>query len=103
MNGVLLRTAGLEAASELGRGERHGGIFKESLEHIVKVHKAIGKKGMKMDASVFIERKHQMMRKGRIAPCQWVLGKYLIGVGHLFEEEEWGSAWRCARYDGCDD
>ena len=53
-NKVLIRTAGLEAPSQLGRGERHGGIFKDHLKHIVKVHRVIGKKGMKMDASVAI-------------------------------------------------
>ena len=42
VNGVLIRIAGLEAPSLLGRGERHGGIFKDHLEHIVKVHNVIG-------------------------------------------------------------
>ena len=47
-NGVLLRTAALEAPSQLGRCERHGGIFKENLLHVVTVHKVIGKKAMEM-------------------------------------------------------
>ena len=47
-NGVRIRIAGLEAPSQLGRGDRHGGIFNDHLNHIVKVHKVIGKKGMKM-------------------------------------------------------
>ena len=89
-NGVLIRTAGLEAPSQLGRGERHGGIYKNHLKHMVKVHRVIGKKGMKMAASAAIERKNRMMRNGGIAPCQWVLGKCSRGVGHLLEEEVWG-------------
>ena len=52
VNGVLLRTLGLQAPSQLGRGERHGGIFKENLKLIVKAHKVIVKKGMKMLGSV---------------------------------------------------
>ena len=54
-DGVPIRIAGLEAPSELGQGERHCGIFKDHLKHIVKVHRVIGKKGMKMAASVAIE------------------------------------------------
>ena len=45
---------------------------------------------MKMAASIAIEVNNQMMRKGGIAPAQWVLGKFPRGVGHLLEEEEWG-------------
>ena len=51
-NRVRIRTAGLEAPSQLGRGERHGGIFKENLKLIVKAHKVIVEKGMKMLGSV---------------------------------------------------
>ena len=31
-----------------------------------------------------------MLRKGGVAPRQWVLGKFPRGAGHLLEEEEWG-------------
>ena len=82
-NGVLIRTSGLEAPSQLGRGERHGGIFEDHLKSIVKAHKAIGKKGMQMAASVVIECKNEMMQKGGTASCQWVLGKFPKGVGYL--------------------
>jgi hypothetical protein len=80
----------LEAPSQLGRCERHGGIFKDNLLHVVTVHKVIGKKAMKMAAAVSISCKNEMMRKGGIAPCQCVRGKFPRGVGHLLEEEEWG-------------
>ena len=43
-----------------------------------------------MAASVAIECKIEMMRKGGIAPCQWDLGAFPRGVGHLLEEEGWG-------------
>ena len=71
-------------------GERHGGIFKKNLKRIVKVHKVIGRKGMKMAASVSVECKNLITRKGGIATCQWVLGKFPRGGGHLLEDEEWG-------------
>ena len=85
-----IRTAGLEATSQVGRGECHCGIFKDHLKHVVKVHKVIGNKGMKMAAFVAIECKNQMMRNGGLVPCQWVLGKFPRGTGHLLVEEEWG-------------
>ena len=50
--------------SALGRGERHGGIRRENLKHIVKVHKVIAKKGTKMAASVATECENEMMKKG---------------------------------------
>ena len=78
----------LAAPSQLGREERHGGILKENFKHFVKVHKIIGKKGMKMASSTAIESKNEMMREGGIAPCQCVIGTFPRGVGHLLEEEE---------------
>ena len=90
VNGVLIRTAGLAAPSPLGRGERHAGIFKDKVKHVVKAHRVIGEKVMKMAVSFAIEYKNLMMRKGGIAPCQWVLGKFPRGAGQLLEEEEWG-------------
>ena len=56
----------------------------------MKVFRIVGKDDMKVAASVAIENKNNMMRKGGIAPAQWVLGKFPRGVGHLLEEEEWG-------------
>ena len=52
--GVIIRTAGLEAPTQIGRGERHGGIFKSNLKHLVKVFRIVGKNDMKVAASVAI-------------------------------------------------
>ena len=68
--GVMIRTAGLEAPSQLVRAERHGGFFKTNLQHVVTVHKVIGKKAMKMAVALSISYKNELMRKGGIAPCQ---------------------------------
>ena len=88
VHGVLIRTTGSEAPSQLRRGQRlfESSRIKENLKHIVKVHKVIGKRGMKMAASVAIECKNEMVRKGGIAPGQWILGKFPRGVGRLLEE-----------------
>ena len=79
----------------MGRGERHGGIFKENLKHIVKVHKVIGNKGMKMATSVAIEYKNEMISKGDIASCQWVRGRFPRCVGHLLVETSGGNLASC--------
>ena len=80
----------MEAPPQRGHRERHRGIFKDHLKQIGKVHKIIGKKAMKMAVSVSIECKNEMMRKGGIVPCQWVLAIIPRGAGHLLEEEQWG-------------
>ena len=88
--GVYQRVAGVEAHEQIGRGERHGGIFKENLSYVVKAHKIAGKTNMKIAAATVIANKNEMCRKGGIAPSQWVLGKYPRGVANLLEGEELG-------------
>ena len=39
---------------------------------------------------VAVETKNDSMRKGGIAPSQWVIGKLPRRPGDLCEEEEWG-------------
>jgi hypothetical protein len=88
--GVYQRVAGVEAAEQIGRGERHGGIFKENLAYVVNAHKVTGKRQMKLAAAQVIAAKNEMCRKGGISPSQWVLGKFPRGVASLLEEEEIG-------------
>ena len=45
---------------------------------------------MKSMMHVAVEMKNDLMRKGGIAPSQWVIGKYPRRPGDLCEEEEWG-------------
>ena len=87
---VYLRTAGVEAAEQLGRCERHGGIFKHNLSLVVTACGIQGKAAMKMAAATCVSVKNEFVRQGGIAPSQWVLGKFPRGVGHMLEEEERG-------------
>ena len=89
-NGVYIRVAGVEAAEMIGRGERHGGIFKENLSAVVSAHKVSGKHQMKIASTIVQNNKNETVRKGGIAPAQWVLGKYPRGVARLLEDEELG-------------
>ena len=45
---------------------------------------------MKSIMYVAVETKNDSMRKGGIAPSQWVIGKYPRRPGELCEEDEWG-------------
>ena len=78
----------MESPEHLGTGERHGGILEENLARVVRANNVVGKRGVKLAASVVINIKNEYMRKGGIAPIQWVLGKYPRAVAHLMEEEE---------------
>ena len=68
MNCVYQRVAGLEAAEQIGRGERHGGIFKTNMSALVNAHQVTGKKQMKMAAAVCVSAKTEMCRKVAYPP-----------------------------------
>ena len=85
-----MRTAGVEAAEQIGRCERHGGILKHNLSVVVSACGIKGKAAMKMAAATCVSAKNELVRQGGIAPSQRVLGKFPRGVGHVLEEEELG-------------
>ena len=87
---VYQRQAGVEAHEMIGRVERHNGIWKGNMRATVKAHKIVGKQNMKLAGDVVTNNKNDMVRKGGIAPSQWVIGKFPRGVGHMLEEEELG-------------
>ena len=89
-HGVYLTTAGVEAAEQIGRCERHGGMIKQNLSLVVTACGIKGKAAMKMAAATCVSAKNELVRHGGIAPSQWVLGKFPRGVGHMLEEEELG-------------
>ena len=89
-NGTYLRQAALEAPEQIGRGERHGGIFKHMLNVVIKEHNVSGKDEMKLAAVVVQETKNDSMRKGGFAASQWVLAKYPRRPGLQGCEDEWG-------------
>ena len=56
-HGVYLRTAGVEAAEQIGRCERHGGIIKQNLSLVVTACGIKGKAAMKMAAATCVSAK----------------------------------------------
>ena len=89
-NGTYLRQAALEAPEQIGRGERHGGIFKGLMKPVIKQHHVRGKEQMKQVAAVVAEEKNDGMRRNGFAPSQWVLAKFPRRPGSMAEEAEWG-------------
>ena len=87
-NGTYIRPVGVEAPEQIGRGERHGGVWKKDLKHVVKEHNVTGKEQMKIAASVAIETKNNFLRVGGFSPSQWVLGKSPRGVGRAISDED---------------
>ena len=73
--GVQIRQIGVEAHEQLGRTERHGGIFKRILARVVLERKVRGGETMKMAAAQVIATKNEMSRHGGFSPSQWVLSK----------------------------
>ena len=89
-HGVYVRPVGLESPEQLGRGERHGALFKKNMKRVIKQHHIVTKDGMKAAAVESITAKNEVLRKGGFSTSQWVLGKFPRGVGHILDEEELG-------------
>ena len=89
-NGVCQRVAGVEAAEQIGRGERHGTILKENFNHVCLSTEVIGKDMVKKALAVGVAMKNEMIRYGGIAPAQWVLGRFPRDLARLLEEDEFG-------------
>ena len=89
-NGCYVRQAGLENPEAIGRGERHGSIWKTTFKHVVKAHKITGKTQMKLACDIVNSTKNSSVRTGGFSPQQWVLGKHPRFPGALLDEQEYG-------------
>jgi hypothetical protein len=88
--GVYIRQAGLESPEQIGRGERHGGMFKKSFKRVIHDNHVVGKREMSIAAMETLVTKNEFVKKGGFSPSQWVLGKLPRGVGQYLDEEEIG-------------
>ena len=68
---VVLEEA--SAAPRRRRGERLGGILKKIAKRLIRQFHVVGKRQMKSSMYVSVETKNDSMRKGGIAPSQWVI------------------------------
>ena len=93
-HGVHLRTAGVEAAEQIGRCERHGCIFKHNLSLVVTACGIQGKAAMKMAAATCVSVKNELVRQGGIAPSQW--SSWQVSE-RCWSHARGGSAWPVGR------
>ena len=87
-NGVEIRQAGLEAPEQIGRVERHGGIFKNMLKRVVKDRNVVGKDELTLAIAMTVAAKNEMLRRGGFSPAQWVLGRNPRSPGAQGDEDE---------------
>eukprot|EP00959_Pyramimonas_sp_CCMP1952_P054455 1138654-Pyramimonas_sp.AAC.1 len=79
--GIDLRDAGVESPEQMGRAERHGGLWKNILKNVVRDKKVSGLDEVIFAASEVDNTKNEMSRVVGFAPAQWVLGGCLVSQG----------------------
>ena len=88
LHGISIKSIGLESPEELGRTERHGGMWKATAKRAVHVQKVVGTDEMIILALSNNSMMNDGTRKGGFAPSQWVLGKFPRNPGSIHTEEE---------------
>ena len=73
--GVDCSNVGLEAAYQLGKVERHGGIWKKVAAKVIDAKKVRGEKDMHRLVSEVNAVVNEMSRTGGFSPAQWVTGR----------------------------
>ena len=87
-HGVLIRQAGVESPEQIGRVERHGGLFKAVLKRMITEHAVRGFDDMKIAIAEAVSTKNNLSRNGGFSPSQWVFGTLPRGPGDQFDEQE---------------
>ena len=85
--GVSIKNIGLESPEQLGRVERHGGIWKGCGKRVVSSQRITGTEQMRLLATELNPILNDGMKKGGFAPSQWVLGRYPNRPGTLYDED----------------
>ena len=87
-HGVLIRQAGVESPEQIGRVERHGGLFKAVLKRMITEHAVRGFDDIKIAIAEAVSTKNNLSRNGGFSPSQWVFGTLPRGPGDQFDEQE---------------
>ena len=77
--GIYLRFAGKEAAHQIGRCERHGGILKEMVSHAVQSRNVVGGQHMRMVVSGMLLCQEQQDQQRRFFSKSMGVGKNASG------------------------
>jgi hypothetical protein len=87
-HGITIRQAGLESAEQIGRTERHGGLFKDLLKKVVTDKNVAGAEEIAATIAEVVKTKNNLYRRGGFAPQQWVTGRLQRVPGSTLDEEE---------------
>ena len=87
-HGVLIRQAGVESQEQIGRVERHDGLFKAVLKRMITEHAVRGFDDIKIAIAEAVSTKNNLSRNGVFSPSQWVFGTLPRGPGDRFDEQE---------------
>ena len=87
-HGVQIRQIGLEVAEQLGRTERHGGIFKNLFDKVCRDQSVAGEEDVTIALAELSSVKNSNYRRGGYAPQQWVTGRLVREPGTMMDEEE---------------
>ena len=87
-HGVLIRQAGVESPEQIGRVERHGGLFKAVLKRMITEHAVRGFDDIKIALAEAVSTKNNLSRNVGFSPSQWVFRTLPRGPGDQFDEQE---------------
>ena len=79
---------GLESPEQLGRTERHGGMWKRVARRAVTAQKVKGPDEMMILALSNSCQMNDGTRRGGFAPSQWVLGTFPRNPSNIHNEDE---------------
>merc|ERR1712138_272205 len=85
---IAIRNVGLESPEQLGRIERHGGMWKATAKRIIHAQKIRDTDDIVIMAMANNSTMNDGTRKGGFAPSQWVLGKFPRNPGNIHDEDE---------------
>ncbi len=86
--GICIRNIGLESPEQLGRTERHGGMWKATAKRAIYSQQIRGTDEMIILALSNNSQLNDGTRKGGFSPSQWVLGKSPRNPGNIHDEDE---------------
>ena len=87
-HGICIKNIGLESPEQLGRTDRHGGMWKATAKRAIQSMKIVGTADMTILALANNSVMNDGTRKGGFSPSQWVLGQFPRNPGSVHDEAE---------------
>ena len=85
--GVNCGLTGLEAPNQMGKTERHGGMWKDVAEKVATDKRRTTPREMMLLAAETSSVMNEMNRVGGFSPAQWVIGRQPRHAGEIGDDE----------------